>query len=287
MNGTATPRERILATFSELSPKQRRLARFFLDHEDEIAFASATYVGEKAGASSATVVRFCRALGYEGYTDLQTAVRVQFPRYRTAVQKLSDQIANGGFPDNLPAQIGRTNSQNIQTTLARISKTDLAGVVAAIIQAERIHIFGSGLSAAAATQAEYSLTMLGYSAQACLNGGVRQALEVSRLSERALVIVITIWRYLRHEVEAAKATRTAGVPCIAITDSPLSPVVDLADYTFVAATEGGAHSRSLTGIVSLIDLISATLAAERPQASMEALKRIDVLYRESEMLWGD
>jgi DNA-binding MurR/RpiR family transcriptional regulator len=129
--------------------------------------------------------------------------------------------------------------------------------------------------------------MLGYSAQACLNGGVRQALEVSRLTERDLVIVITIWRYLRHEVEAAKVTQAAGAPCIAITDSPLSPVADWADYTFVAATEGAAHSRSLTGIVSLIDLISATLAAERPQASMAALKRIDALYQETDMLWGD
>ena len=285
--GTATPRERILAAFSELSPKQRRLARFFLDHEDEVAFASASYIGTQAGASPATVVRFCRALGYEGFTDLQTAIRVQFPQYRTTIQKFREQLANGGFPDDLPAQIAQTNSQNIQTTLAQLPDPDLTGAVAAIGRAERIHIFGSGLSVAAAVLAEYSLTTLGFSALACLNGGVRQTLEVSQITARDLVIVIAIWRYMRHEVEALKAARTVGATCIAITDSVVSPLADSADHTFVAATEGAAHSRSLVGILSLIELMSATLAAERPKQSMESLKRIDALYRESGMLWSE
>lgn len=287
MVSTTTPRERILATFPELSPKQRRLARFFLDHEDEVAFASATYIGAQAGASPATVVRFCRALGYEGFTELQTAIRAQFPQYRTAVQKFTDQMANGGFPDNLPARIARAAGQNIQSTMTDLSGPDLAGAVAAIIQADRIHIFGSGLSAAAAALAEYALTTLGFSALACLNGGVRQTLEVSQITARDMVIVIAIWRYMRHEVEAVKAARTAGATCLALTDSPVSPLADLADYTFVAATEGAAHSRSLAGILSLIELISATLAAERPEKSVEALKRIDRLYRESGMLWSE
>ena len=287
MTSLSTPRERILATFAELPPKQRRLARFFLDHEDEIAFASANFISAQVGASPATVVRFCRALGYEGYTDLQSAIRVQLPQYRTAVQKLTEQMANGGFSDNLPAQISQANSENIQGTMSQVSKRDLTDAVTAIIRAAQIHIFGSGLSAAAATLAEYSLTTLGFSARACLNGGVRQTFEVARISDGDLVIAITIWRYLRHEVEAVNAARLAGAICIAITDSLVSPIADLADYTFVAATEGAAHSRSLTGILSLIDLISASIAARRPQESMEALKRIDTLYRECGMLWGD
>jgi DNA-binding MurR/RpiR family transcriptional regulator len=284
---TTIPRERILATFSDLSPKQRRLARFFLDHEDEVAFASANYIGAQVGASPATVVRFCRALGYEGFTDLQTAIRAQFPQYRTAVQKFSEQIANGGFSDDLPLRIAQIGSQNIQTTLIQLSGADLTGAVSAIIQAEQTHIFGSGLSVAAAALTEYSLTTLGFPAQAHLNGGVRQTLEVSQITERDLVIVIAIWRYMRHEVDAVKATQSAGSTCIAITDSLVSPLADLADYTFVAATAGAAHSRSLVGILSLIELITATLAAKRPEKSIASLKRIDTLYRESGMLWSE
>lgn len=282
-----SPRERILARFSELPSKQRRLARFFLDHESELAFASVNAVSEQAGASPATVVRLCRALGYDGYTDLQTAIRAQMPQYRTFAQKLADQMANGGFSENLPVQISEANSKNIETTLSQVASADLNEAVTAITQSRAIYIFGSGLSAAAAALAEYALSMLGLPARACLHGGVAQMLEISRLDQTDLVFVIAIWRYMRHEVEAVHAARSAGATCLAITDSPLSPLADLADHVFFAATEGAVHSRSLTGIISLIDLLSAAVAARRAEQSVAALQRIDQLYRDGGMLWGD
>ena len=123
MSSLADPRERITAAFAQLPTKQRRLARFFLDHEDVVAFASANDIGERTETSAATVVRFCRALGYEGYTDLQTAIRAKFPQYRTFVQKLAERMASDDFTENLPAQIIRANTNNIQQTLGRVSGT--------------------------------------------------------------------------------------------------------------------------------------------------------------------
>ncbi|GAB4456266.1 MAG: MurR/RpiR family transcriptional regulator [Anaerolineae bacterium] len=280
-------REHILALFETLPLKQRRLARFFLDHEDVVAFASASEVAERADASAATVVRFCRALGFEGYTDLQAAIRAQFPQYRTAVQKLSDRMANGSRIENLATQIAQINSQNIEQTMSQVNHADLTAAAAAIIRAEQIRIFAGGLSAAAAVMAEHAFTVLGFSARVCLNGGAAQALEVSQLSKRDLVIVISIWRYLRDTVLVAQAARELGAACIVLTDSTIAPTAGLADYTFVASTDGVAHSRSLVGIFSLIDLLSAAIAIKRPQESLAALKRIDMLYRQNGTLWSE
>ncbi|GIK37309.1 MAG: transcriptional regulator [Chloroflexota bacterium] len=280
-------REHILRLFETLPLKQRRLARFFLDNEDMVAFASASEVAERAEASAATVVRFCRALGFEGYTDLQATIRTQFPRYRTAVQKLTDRLANGSQIENLPTQVVQVYSQNIEQTMSQVSHTDLTAAAAAIIQAGQIRIFAGGLSAAAAVLAEHALMVLGFSARACLNGGSAQALEISQLTSRDLVMVISIWRYLYESVLVAQAARELGCTCIALTDSPVAPIAKLADYTFVAATEGVAHSRSLAGIFSLIDLLSAAIATQRPQESLAALQRIDALYRQNGTLWSE
>jgi DNA-binding MurR/RpiR family transcriptional regulator len=64
-------------------------------------------------------------------------------------------------------------------------------------------------------------------------------------------------------------------------------VASLADVVFVAETAGVAHSRSLAGLVSLIDLLGAAIAATRPQQSMAALNRIDTLYRKNNLLMSD
>ncbi len=279
-----SPRERILAVFAELPSKQRRLARFFLDHEDHIAFASANDISEQAGASAATVVRFCRTLGYEGYTDLQAAVRAQFPQYQTSVQKLIERMAEGKLADNLPVQVAQVNTGNIQQTISQVSEATVAGAIHAIMGARHIRIFGSGLSAAVAILVEHSLTVLGYSARACITGGLSQQLELARLNDSDLVIVISLWRYLRETVEAAVTAHARGVPCIALTDNPAAPVARLADHVLIAATDGVAHSRSLTGIVSLVDVLSAALVYERPDESLAALQQMDDLYRQKELL---
>ncbi len=280
-------RENILTQFSTLSPKQRQLARFILDNEDMVAFASASDIGEQVGASAATVVRFCRALGYQGYTDLQATIRTQFPQYRTAVEKMAAHLANGGPGDNLAARVAQTGTQNIQDTMSQVSGDTLAAAAAAIARARHIRIFGSGLSAPAAMLIEHSFLSLGFSARACSHGRANQSLELAQLTNKDLVIVISLWRYLRETVEAAQSARQVGAACIAMTDSPVAPVAQLADFVFVAVTEGAAHSRSLTGIIALIELLSATLVSNHPNESMAALQRLDALYRQNALLLSD
>jgi len=287
MTSLPTVREHILANFPNLSPKQRQLARYFIDHEDVVAFATTGQIAEQTGASAATVVRFCRALGYEGFTDLQTTIRSQLPQYLTAVQKLAERINIGDFTEHLPAIIAQANVNNIQNTLSQVSDSVFTDIVAAIIRARHIRIFGNGIAAAAAISAEFALSMLGFAAQACTSCGGSQLIEISRLTEKDLVIVISVWRYLRDTVEAAEAARVAGATCIAITDSPVAHIASLADYVLIADMEGGLHSRSISGILSLIDLISAAIVVERPQASMESLQKIEAFYHEFDMLLGD
>jgi len=287
MTSASSPRDHILANFPNLSPKKRQLARFFIDHEDVVAFASTGQIAKQTGTSAATVVRFCQVLGYKGYPDLQAAIRSQLPQYRTAVQKLAERITDGDLTKHLPAQIAQANVNNIQKTLSQVSGSMLADVVAAIIRARNIRIFGSGLSAAAAIHAEYALSTLGFAVLACTDGGVSQLLEISRLTDQDLVIVISVWRYLRNTVEAAEAARAVGATCIAITDSPVAPVTTLADHVFITDIEGAVHSRSLSGVLSLIDLIGAAIVAERPHESLEALQRIDTFYLENDMLLSD
>lgn len=276
-----------MAKFAELPPKQRQLARFFLDHEEVVAFVSAHEVGERTGISPATVVRFCQVLGYEGYPDLQAAIRAQFPPYRTAVQKLADHMADGISDDHLATQVAQTSIRNIEQTLSRVSEAQLTEAVTDIIQARQIRVFGSGISAAAAVFAQHALVSLGFSVRLSLNGGVEQIMELARLTDQDVVIGISVWRYLRHTIEAIETAREIGASCIALTDSPVAPVAALADYVFVADIEGAVHSRSLIGMLSLIDLISDTIALRRPQESMTALQRIDQLYRQNDMLQSE
>ncbi|MCA9861038.1 MAG: MurR/RpiR family transcriptional regulator, partial [Thermomicrobiales bacterium] len=66
--------------YDRLSPKQQKLARFVAENPSFAAFATAANLAERAGTSTATVVRFAQALGFDGYEEFQQNVRHNYLR---------------------------------------------------------------------------------------------------------------------------------------------------------------------------------------------------------------
>jgi DNA-binding MurR/RpiR family transcriptional regulator len=63
MTHAASLEERITASLDKFSAKQKQLARLMLDNKYFVCFASTSQVGERVGASAATVVRFAQSFG--------------------------------------------------------------------------------------------------------------------------------------------------------------------------------------------------------------------------------
>lgn len=71
MEGIQPIKELIEAHFNALSKKQQKVANFVLNNPTFVGTHSAAEVGKKAETSETTVIRFCYALGLEGYAELQ------------------------------------------------------------------------------------------------------------------------------------------------------------------------------------------------------------------------
>lgn len=71
--------EYITSRFETFSRSQREVARYILDHLEDTIFLTAQDLADQAGTSSSTVVRFSQAIGFEGYPELQQAVRERVP----------------------------------------------------------------------------------------------------------------------------------------------------------------------------------------------------------------
>ena len=110
------------------------------------------------------------------------------------------------------------------------------------------------------------------------------SLELGVLKPSDLLIAICFWRYLRETVEAMHWAKEIGAGRIVITDSELSPLAQLADYVFVAATDSIAYSISPVAPISLINAFVAALSLRRPQQTLAALRNVDAAYRESKLL---
>ena len=275
---------RIAAAFPHLSRGQKQIARFVVDNEYFVAFASAADVAQKVGVSTATVVRFCQALGYEGYPYLQAAIRQRFPHSAATVQKIEERLASPIPESDVLAQVFATDIDNIKHTMELAAPETFESAVAEIDGASGILVVGGGVSATPALFFAHSLKTMGFSVQVATTGGAPLSLELCALRPDDMLIGISFWRYFRETVEAMSRAKEIGAKRIAITDSELSPLVQLADYVLLTATDGVAHSASPIASLSLINAFVAALAFRRPQQTLAALRSVDAAYRESQIL---
>ena len=284
MTEEVTLRRAITSSFSGLTKKQKEVARFVLDNEYLVAFASVAEVAQKVGVSTATVVRSCQALGYEGYPHLQAAIRQRFPRFKTTIQRLETRLASPLPENDLLARVCATDIENIKHTMELVDTETFESAVTEIAQATGILVVGEGLSAPPALFFAHSLKVMGFPVQVVTTGGVPLPLELSTLRPSDLLVGISFWRYFRETIEAMRWAKEIGAKRIAITDSELSPIAQLADCVFVAVSDGVAYSSSPVAPISLINTLIAALSFRRPQQVLTALRNVDAAYRENKLL---
>lgn len=283
MGNAASLEDRITQLFPHLSRSHQRLARFILANSLFVAFASAAELGEKAGVSNATVVRFCQALGYAGYPELQAAVRTNLPTYVHKVQQI-EHTRGRTNPDNIPQRVFERDTHNLNSTLNVLDQERFEAATRAIARASNILVVAGGLSAGPALYLAHSLTVMGFDARAALNGGIPLALELLRLEPKSVLIGISVWRYVADTVAALEHAQRSGATRIAITDSLVAPIAQHANYAFQIATEGVAHSLSLTSVLALINAFVAALAFTRSKQVARALRQVDAAYRRGKLV---
>ena len=59
---------------AKLTPQQRRIADYFFKNQERIGNMSSMDVAKEIGVSDASIIRFARAIGYLGFTDLKNDI---------------------------------------------------------------------------------------------------------------------------------------------------------------------------------------------------------------------
>jgi DNA-binding MurR/RpiR family transcriptional regulator len=278
---------RIQAQLSSMSQGQKRLARFILDNPHYVAFASARDVGKRVEVSAATVVRFCQALGYAGYVQLQSDVREDLPSYHALAERIERRQIAPFTEDSLLRRALATDRQNIDQTEAQVDLQRFRAAVEKLAEARSILVVGGGVSAGAALFLGHSLRVLDFNARIVMGDSVALAVEMAHLQREDVVVGISVWRYLHQTANALRWAKARGAMRIVITDSPASPLAQLAEFAFSVGTRGVSHSVSLVGIMVLLDAFIAALAQRTPERTARTLRQVDAAFHDSQLLLAE
>ncbi|MDR2670848.1 MAG: MurR/RpiR family transcriptional regulator [Oscillospiraceae bacterium] len=275
--------ERIAAGERHFSKGQRLIAVFIRQHYDRAAFMTANRLGKVVGVSESTVVRFAVELGYDGYPSMQRALRGMIRNRLTAVQRLEVAQDRLGRGDMLRGVI-QSDIENLRATLEELDRDAFSASVEAILRARQVYILGVRSSAALASFLSFYLHLLCDNVRLVSPSSVSDIFEqVLRVGPEDLVIGFSFPRYSRRTVRAMRYAHDRGATLVAITDSKLSPLIEVATYTLLTHSDMISFVDSLVSPLSLINALVVEIGMRKQQEAAQTFDALEQIWDEYEV----
>ncbi len=264
-------RTKIVAEYDGLSNRLQQVARFALDHPNEIALETTAVISGRADVQPSTLIRFAKALGYGGFSEMQRLFRGYLtegrPTYRDRIAALRGQL--GGKPEDnalfLLDAFVQANIAALEHLRDETAVEDLARAIDLLQDAGRIFLLGQRRAFPLAAYMFYSLRQLGNEAHLLDDVGGMLGEEAGQIRAGDVLLAISFMRYTPRVVEVAERTRSNGTPVIAITDSELSPLAAHGTVCFYVEDAAVQDFRSLNASMCLVQTLVVGLGARRQQ----------------------
>ena len=104
--------------------------------------------------------------------------------------------------------------------------------------------------------------------------------QMIRVNENDAVIGISFPRYSRKAVKAMNFASDRGAKVIALTDSPLSPLAEPADYLLLARSDIASIVDSLCAPLSLINALIVTIAMKKKEEVAQVFDHLETIWDE-------
>lgn len=264
----------VAAVVGDLTPTERRIAEAVVAEPTLLAFGSVSDLAGRVGTSRPSIVRFATKLGFDGYTQLQEHVRGNLSR---RLARPSDRIRS---VSNTAVPVRAAIDESIASVFDALDGDRLTRLVGPLVQAGTTWILSGEASAAGARTLHSGLAMVRPGVRLLEEHAYGTDLGDAQRGDAA--VVIDFMRYRRQVVAATGMLADAGVTIVAITDSPLSPLVELADvWTQITVPAVGPFDSSIS-VVALCELLVAQATRELREDATNRIDRIEALWERSE-----
>lgn len=270
--------DRIVNAFASMPLQLQNAARYILERPGEVALLSMREQARQAGVQPATMTRLAKRLGLDGYDAVRElyaqAIREGGLRFAgKAGAQVASQKARGERA--LAAEMVASLTERMTTLSSPETLDRLTEAAALLDRARRIHCLGLRSAHTVAWHMSYVLSLLGEKA-VLLDGVAGIGMDTIRVAtDRDVLFAVSVEPYTRATIDAATYAHSRGIPIVAVTDSPVSPLAALARTAILVPTDGPSFFHTMTPAFVVGEILAALVAGRGGEKSLEALKRTE------------
>ncbi len=210
----------IQAAMREMPDALSRVGGYIVGQPESAIRASMAELALQCGSGEASIVRFCRQMGFAGFRDLKIALASDIAYQQSYQTRGSSDLADRMITA-------------LRSTSDTISEADLRRVGERLAAARHIDVFGSGVSGMVAELYAYRLSRLGLVARAFQDPVIVEEVVGGRGGDSVAIAISETGLTVPAERFLSQA-RAAGAFTVAVSGRQFGALDELCDAVFVA-----------------------------------------------------
>ncbi|MGV3490654.1 MAG: MurR/RpiR family transcriptional regulator [Devosia sp.] len=223
---------------SQMPATMAKIAAVLMDDPRAPLTLSITDLAERAGTSAASVTRFCRMIGYGGYSQLRVGIAEDVGRgggQAAWIGNIGRSFGPDDPPDEIRSSLLSTHVASLQTTASVLGMDTAIRVASRIVKARHFDVYGVGGSALTALETEVRLYRIGINVHPWseVHNGLTSA---AILDADCVAMGISNTGRTEETIQMLTVAKAAGAYTVAMTGNADSPLAKIADDVLLVAS---------------------------------------------------
>lgn len=270
-----TVAERIRSRFGELTRAERQLTNMVLENYPVSGLGSITNIAENSGVSTATVARLARKLGFDGFPELQAALRSELEATISSPIAKQDRWTENAPETHTLNRFADAVMENLRQTLKHLDLETFNAVAALLADRQHaLHLVGGRITHSLADYLFTHMQVIRNDVTLIASNSNSWPHYVLNMQAGDVLIAFDIRRYERDILRLAEMATAKEVTLVLFTDQWGSPAAKHATHSFHSRIE--APSAWDSSVVTLF-IVEALIAAVQTATWKETKKRMNAL----------
>jgi len=240
-----------------LTKGQRKIAEYFIANEYLISQKSLLEIAKEIGISDASVIRFTRILGYDGYADLKNDLNdkmIEQMNDMSLGERLGVNKTLYSYEDSINTFL-EVMKNNIENSLKQNKIESYNEVIDLLVKSKRKCIVGFRGCKGVALQFARNLTFVLDDVEELIEDSPDAACVLQSLKKDDFILFFSFVRYYKMDVAISEFAKKNGIKICVITDNIISPVVKNADIVLKVNTENISFINSTTAAICMSEFL--------------------------------
>ena len=261
--------------YYQLTGAEKKVADYVVSHEKQTQYMSISELAEECGVAEATISRFCRRMGYKGYSAFKLAVAnsTVIPERVSPIPEMD--LEEGEI--SLCQRLYNEDVAAIAQTRKLIRPEEIARAVDLMAEAGKVLCMGQGGSMIMAQEAAHLFSTVRPNFYPICDAHM-QAIWTAQLVPEDAVRYFSYSGATRDLVEVLAQAKGRGARCILISRFPKSPGSQYADLVLQCGSKEGPLQLGTVAArmaqLYLLDVLFHEMCQRDPKGAEESRERI-------------